>query len=124
MVEMIRGIVTAITAQASKIMRFDASGRTGETFEDREAFQQYGLATRPKEGAECLILKQGENFLMIASDDRRYRIALEEGEVALYTDEGDKIHMKRTGVIEISCTDCKITTSGTFSVNDTALTVG
>jgi len=39
---------------------------------------------------------------MIATDDRRYRVALENGEVAIYTHEGSKIHLKNDGVIEIN----------------------
>lgn len=34
--------------------------------------------------------------------DRRYRLkGLESGEVAIYTDEGDKVHLKRGKVIDI-----------------------
>jgi phage gp45-like len=36
-----------------------------------------------------------------ASEDGRYRVKLKDGEVALYTDEGDIIHMKRGRLIEI-----------------------
>jgi hypothetical protein len=52
-------------------------------------------------GAEIIIIREGNHILAIASDDRRYRLAVEEGEVALYTDEGDKIHLKRDKKIEI-----------------------
>jgi phage baseplate assembly protein V len=96
---MIRGIVTEINEGLIKL--FCASGRTDETFEDREYFQHYGFTSRPKEGAEIIIIREGNHIIAIASDDRRYRIALEDGEVAIYTDEGDKIHLKRDRTIEI-----------------------
>lgn len=111
-IEAIRGIIKSVTAQASKLMRFSASGRTDETIENREAMQQYGFGSRPKEGAECLVIKEGNHFLMIASDDRRYRIGLQEGEVALYTDEGDSIHLKRGKTIEVK-------SGGTVDINAT-----
>lgn len=38
---------------------------------------------------------------MIADGDRRYRIPLQEGEVSIFTDEGDKIHFKRGNEIAI-----------------------
>jgi phage gp45-like len=40
--------------------------------------------------------------MVFASDDRSYRISLDEGEVALATDEGDVIHLKRDHKIEIT----------------------
>ncbi len=96
---MIRGIIQQVIEGAIK--RFTASGRSDETIADREYFQHYGFTSRPLEGAEAIIIREGNHLVMIASDDRRYRIALEEGEVALYTDEGDYVHFKRGGKIEV-----------------------
>ncbi|MDH5298535.1 MAG: phage baseplate assembly protein, partial [Desulfobulbaceae bacterium] len=90
---MIRGIVDAVVEGAIK--RISCKGFTGEDIEDREYFQHYGMTSRPLEGAECVVIREGNHFVVIASDDRRYRLAIESGEVALYTDEGDKIHLKR-----------------------------
>lgn len=96
---MIRGIVTAITEGFIKL--FSSSGRTGESFDEREYFQHYGFTSRPLAGAEIIIIREGNHIIAVASDDRRYRLAIENGEVALYTDEGDKIHLKRDKTIEI-----------------------
>lgn len=96
---MIRGIVNTVIEGLIKL--FSASGRTGETIDNREYFQHYGFTSRPKAGAEIIIIKEGNHYIAVASDDRRYRLAVEEGEVALYTDEGDKIHLKRDKTIEI-----------------------
>jgi phage gp45-like len=97
---MIRGIVNQVKEGLIKI--FSASGRTDETLEEREYFQHYGFTSRPLSGAEIIIINEGNHFIAIASDDRNYRIAIEDGEVALYTDEGDKIHLKRERKIEIT----------------------
>lgn len=96
---MIRGIVQTVTEGFIKL--FSASGRTDESFEQREYFQHYGFTSRPLPGAEIIIIREGNHIIAIASDDRTYRLAVEEGEVALYTDEGDKIHLKRNKTIEI-----------------------
>ena len=41
--------------------------------------------------------------IVVAVDDRRYRLrSLQQGEVAIYTDEGDKIVLKRGGTIEVT----------------------
>ena len=97
---MIRGIVKSVVEGAIK--RFFASGRVGETIDNREYLQHYGYTSRPLQGAEIIIIREGGHFVAVASDDRRYRISLEGGEVALYTDEGDKIHLKRGRIIEIT----------------------
>lgn len=98
---MIRAIINTFSGAAGKLARFTASGRPGETIHDREAMQHYGFQSRPKTGAEGVLISQGNHFILIADDDRRYRLEIEEGEVALYTDEGDKIHLMRGRKIEI-----------------------
>jgi phage gp45-like len=117
---MIRGIVKAITEGFIKL--FSATGRTGETIDNREYFQHYGLTSRPLAGAELIIINEGNHYIAIASDDRRYRLAIENGEVALYTDEGDKIHLKRDKTIEIVSGN-KLTMTVTNEVDVTTKTV-
>jgi len=77
----------------------------GELREKIERFQQYGLTSVPLPGAEALIAALGGNrdhCIAFAVDDRRYRLTgLQGGEVAIYTDEGDKIHLKRNGIIVV-----------------------
>lgn len=97
---MIRGIVNQV--KEGLIKTFSASGRPDETIEEREYFQHYGYTSRPLQGAEIIIINRGNHYIAIASDDRTYRIAVEEGEVALYTDEGDKVHLKRDRKIDIT----------------------
>lgn len=76
-----------------------------ENRDDIEYFQDYGFTSVPKAGAEALVIcPQGNRDHMIAVKvaDRRFRLkGLAEGEVALYTDEGDKIVFKRGGTIEV-----------------------
>ena len=66
----------------------------GETREGLEHYQPYGFTSVPHAGAEGVALFAGgerDHGLLVAVDDRRYRLTgLENGEVALYTDEGDK----------------------------------
>ncbi|TAN61358.1 phage baseplate assembly protein V [bacterium] len=96
----IRVLIKAV--RAGKIQRIDAQG-LGADFTDKELFQHYGFASRPLDGSEGVMLLIGgaDNAVVIATEDRRYRIALESGECALYTDEGDKVHLKRNKEIHI-----------------------
>lgn len=70
-----------------------------------ERMQEYGFTSVPIAGAEGLAVFVNGNRdhgVVIATDDRRYRLkGLKNGEVAIYTDEGDKIHLKRGNEIEI-----------------------
>jgi len=103
--KLIRAIVTAITETIteteSKIKLFSGSGRVGESFTDREYFQHYGFTSRPLAGAEAILIKDGNVIQVIASDDRSCRLGIEDGEVAIYTNEGDRVHLKKNGVIEV-----------------------
>ena len=101
-ISLIRGIVKAVRpAKSGGPARFNASGREGEEFIDREMFQQFGLSSRPMEGAQCLLVRSGQNVFMIASDDRRYKIELEDGEVVMNDAFGNKIHLHMGGDITV-----------------------
>ncbi|MCL2219336.1 MAG: phage baseplate assembly protein [Chitinispirillia bacterium] len=100
MMSIIRGLIKAVRpAKSGGPARFDASGRPSEEFINREMFQHYGVSSRPPEGAECLILRSGGNVFLIASDDRRYKIGLNDGEVALHDAFRNVVHMQAGGNI-------------------------
>ncbi|SAI74562.1 phage baseplate assembly protein V [Bordetella ansorpii] len=68
-----------------------------------ERFQQYGLTSVPYDDAESVALSVGgstNHVIVISVDDRRYRLrGLSEGEVALYDDLGQVVHLTRGGII-------------------------
>lgn len=72
---------------------------------DVERFQNYGFTSHPMPGAEAVAVSVAgsrDHVIVVVVDDRRYRLkGLAEGEVAIYTDEGDHIVIKRGGTIEI-----------------------
>jgi len=77
----------------------------GELRDKVERVQDYGFTSVPLPGAEAVTLFVGGNRdhgLIIKVDDRRYRLTgLKGGEVALYTDEGDSIHLQRQNIIRV-----------------------
>lgn len=91
--KMIRTILSSVVGGAIK--RFSGSGRTDETITDREYMQHYGFTSAPLAGAEGIIVNEKNHIIMIATDDRRYRLAVAGGAVALYTDEGDYVLLGR-----------------------------
>lgn len=92
----------------------------GETREGVERFQNYGFTSVPQSGAEAVVVFLGgarDHGVAIAVEDRRYRIGnLESGEVAVYTDQGDKIVLKRGGTIEITASTKVVLTTPTVEL--------
>ncbi len=114
-----RVVITALTE--GNIRTVSATGLAGEEFNEREFQQQYGFASSPKANAEGVMAGVGNVFYLLASDDRRYRITLVNGEVALYTDEDDKIHLKRGNIIEITAATKVIVNAPAVELGDGTL---
>jgi phage baseplate assembly protein V len=107
-----RGLV-ALTDDQKKMQRHQVRVLSNETIDDIEHFQPYGVTSVPKGGAETIVLFLGGNRshpIAIVTDDRRYRLRnLQPGEVALYTDEGTSVVLKRGKVVEVTCDEYKLT---------------
>lgn len=92
-----------------------------------ERVQDYGFTSNPLPGAEAITLFVGGNRdhgLIIKIDDRRYRLkAFKGGEVAMYTDEGDFIHMKRDRNIEVKSLHVTVNADEDYTVNTKSHTV-
>jgi len=99
-----RGVLEAID-DSTGIQRAKFQMLAEENLDNMERFQNYGFTSNPFPEAEGVVVFPAgnrEHGLVIAIDDRRFRLkGLAKGEVALYTDEGDKIHFKRDGLIQI-----------------------
>ncbi|GFM51460.1 phage baseplate assembly protein V [Pseudomonas capsici] len=97
---------TVVLARASsKMQALQMHLTAGEIKDDMEHFEPYGFTSNPLPGAEGIAAFIGgdrSHGLLLVVADRRYRLnALQSGEVAIYTDEGDRIHLKRGKVIDI-----------------------
>lgn len=96
-----RGVVGAVD-DAAKMQRLQIDLLAGETMDNVEHFQPYGLAFHPHPDAELVAAAVGgarSHMVVIAVADRRYRVAgLAEGEVALYDDQGQIVKLARDGI--------------------------
>lgn len=90
-----------------KLIGVQLEGLSGESVSG-ELMQHYGFSSAPLPGAEYLVVAVGGNSkhaVVVASEDGRFRIPLVDGEVSIYTDEGDYIHLKRGRMIEVVTDD-------------------
>lgn len=109
-----RGIVKLVN-DAAGVQKIQLSLMANETRSKIERFQEYGFTSVPLPGAEAAAIFVGGNRdhgIIIATEDRRYRLqGLEGGEVALYSDEGDSIIFKRGNKIEVNTETLNINAS-------------
>jgi phage baseplate assembly protein V len=96
-----RGLALLVDA-AKKVQRLQVEGAAGELRDDVEHLEPYGLTAHPVPGAEVVVLTPGgapDHAVVVVCGDRRYRLkGLAQGEVALYDDLGQKVHLTRTGI--------------------------
>lgn len=103
---MVGRAVVLLVKDGLKLQGLQVSLLADEVRDDVEHFQAYGLTSHPLPGAEALVVCVGgsrDHAVVIAVDDRRYRLKpLQAGEVALYTDQGDTIVLKRDGHVHVT----------------------
>jgi phage baseplate assembly protein V len=116
---MVTRAVLAMTDDEPLLQEVQAKLLGGETLAGLERFQQYGFTSVPLAGAEAIALSLGGNrthTVIVNVDDRRYRLTnLKGGEVALYDDRGQKIHLTRTGAEVAILGDLAATVTGNVS---------
>lgn len=90
-----------------------------------ERVQQYGFTSKPFIDAEGVVLfPSGDHShgLCIAVDDRRYRLTgLADGEVAIFDDQNQSVHLRRDGIYISSALQVVIDTPQTLITGDVAV---
>lgn len=90
-----RATVKATKEAAARVVQY--LGRGG--VDDAEHLEPYGLTSRPKPGAEAVVVHVGADAsapVVIVVADRRYRLtSLQPGEVALHDDQGQRVTLYR-----------------------------
>lgn len=121
-----RAVVDTIDDE-KKIQLLQLKLLSGELRGEVERVQNYGFTSHPKAGAEAAVVFVGgsrDHGLVIAVDDRRYRLKnLESGEVAVYDHTGSTLVMKANGDIEVAPSSGLTTLTGDLEV-DGAISAG
>ena len=101
-----RAVLAAAADDGKGIQLVQVKLLDGEVADGVERMQSYGYTSVPLAGAEgvmACVSGDRNHGIVVVMDDRRYRLKnLQPGEVALYTDEGDTIVMKRGRKIEVT----------------------
>jgi len=102
-----RAVVRLVT-EATKMQSLQLGVLAGETVDGIERFQEYGFSSFPFSGAEALVVFPGgdrSHGIAVAVDDRRFRVQVAEGEVIIYDDLGQKVHLMRDKIAVTSPTE-------------------
>jgi phage baseplate assembly protein V len=96
-----RGVVSAAD-DAPQAQALQIELLADEVQDGVERFQGYGFTSHPHPGAEAVVVAVGgtrSHVIVVQVEDRRYRLKnLAPGEVALFDDLGQVIHLKRDGI--------------------------
>jgi|GEM_PF-638743 len=109
-----RAVLSRITSTGG-VMTAQLDGLAGETLQEVEVFQHFGITSVPPEGAMAIVIPLGgrtSHGIVVATEHSEYRIqALKPGEVAIYNSDGASITLKNGKAIHMVCDaftmDCK-----------------
>ena len=119
---LIRTGILRLLYSKTELQELQIDMRSGETRDKLEHALMYGVAHYPHEGAEAItVFPDGDQGfgLVLSVYDRRYRLKLENpGEVALYDDQGQKLHLTREGIEIITSKKLTLTAKETTLTSD------
>lgn len=109
-----RGVVESV--DDTPMMRtVQAEFLPGDVREGLEHFEPYGFTSRVKKGAEAIgAFFNGDRShgVVLVTADRRFRLHVEEGEVAVFDDQGQKVVLARGGIVVETPKDLTATVGG------------
>ncbi|WP_304308060.1 phage baseplate assembly protein V [Pseudacidovorax intermedius] len=96
-------VTLALVDDAPKMQVVQLKGLSNQDREGVERWQQYGFRSVPFAGAEGVAIALGassDHLAVLVVDDRRFRFEkMDEGEVAVFDDQGQSMHFTREGMV-------------------------
>lgn len=121
-----RAVLTAVD-DSKGIQLLTMSLLNAEVRDKIERMQNYGFTSHPKPNAEGIVVFPGgdrSHGICIVCDDRTFRLKpMAEGEVALYSDEGDYVWLKRDRKMFINTMELTVDAGTKVVVNTPDATV-
>lgn len=121
-----RGVLRAVSDSTAR-QTLQVELLRGELRDGVERMQNYGFTAHPHPGADAAIAfvaGNREQGIALVVDDRRYRLKLQPGEVAMYDDLGNKIQLLRdrmqiTAVQALEIVTPNVTIAGNVAITGT-----
>ena len=108
-----RGVLIRVNS-GGDIQTIQGKGLATESLQDVEMFKQYGFTSNPPRGTKAIMLPlngRTSHSVVIATEHAAYRLkSLKSGELAIYSDEGSNIILKRGKIIEVNCDEYIVNT--------------
>ncbi len=105
LVEVLRRALLTLSQPAKPLQQMQGTAIDDTPLDGEEYYEPYGFTGVPLKGAELIAAEmegKREDVIVLVAADRRYRPTdLTQGEVCVYTDEGDRVHFKRGNTIHI-----------------------
>ncbi|MBM3114998.1 phage baseplate assembly protein V [Jeongeupia naejangsanensis] len=124
---MVARAVVNLVNDAGGLQLLQVSALADETRDDVERAQNYGLTSVPLPGATVVMVAVAgsrDHLVATAVDDPRYRpTGLKAGEVCVYTNEGDRIHLQNGRLVEISTKTLRINADTLIELNTDKLQI-
>ncbi|EON13093.1 phage baseplate assembly protein V [Pandoraea sp. SD6-2] len=121
-----RGLI-GLAKTDGPVVIIQGEGLAGEPVVDAELFQHYGYTSAPPSGTMMIVVPIGgrtSHSIVIATEHGQYRLkALKPGEVALYSDEGDSVHLARGRVMNITTKTLNITAEEAVNIDSPKVNV-
>lgn len=77
------------------------NGLVGERFDNIDRLQNYGFTSQPLPGCKGVVVMANgsrDNAIIVATDDGKYRLSLQPGDVAVYDNRQQSIVMSDEGI--------------------------
>jgi len=88
-------------SKGAAVQLMQGAALDGETMQAAEFFQQFGFTSSPPAGTQLIVLPLGgrtAHSIVIATEHGAYRLDVASGEACLYSQWGDKVHVKQEEV--------------------------
>ena len=121
-----RSVISAVSSDETGITLQLTLGPNEERA-DVDLVQQYGVSSKPKPGSQAVTLfvsgSRSEGVTIATKGGgAAMSFTLKPGEVALHTDEGDSVHLRRGRIVEVTTETLKISASSGVEIDTPTLT--
>lgn len=119
--------IIEVSKDSGDLQFIQATFLNGETKSDVRKMHHFGFSSSAPSGSECIgvsVAGNREAMVVIATENREFRFKnLGDGEVAIYSKDGDYIHLKDGNAIDIKTKTLNIEASASVTIKSPQITM-